>query len=271
MFTVDQDKCTGDGICAAVCPRGLIKAPEQGGCPTPRAGAGELCLNCGHCLAVCPQGALSLQGMDVKTALPIHREWRLAPEQAAQFLSARRSIRVYQDKPVARELLEKVIGIASYAPSGSNSQPVQWLVVHNAKDVQRLAGLAIDWWRGLTREQLEQAGRAGYAKLGEEWDRGLDRICRKAPHLVIAYGSPSPGTQTSCIIALTYLELAAFAHGLGACWVGLFHHPFLEHPPLQQAVSLPAGTQAYGAMVVGYPKYQYYRIPTRKKPAITWL
>ena len=208
--------------------------------------------------------------MEVETALPIRQEWRLSPEQAAQFLRTRRSIRVYQDKPVPRELLERVIDIARYAPSGSNSQPVEWLVIQDAKDVQRLAGLAIDWWRGLPRDQLEQAGMAGYAKLGEEWDQGVDRICRKAPHLIIAYGSPSPRTQTACIIALTYLELAAFANRLGACWVGLLHTPLLQHPPLQQALGLPENSQAYGEMIIGYPKYQYYRIPARKAPLITW-
>ena len=191
-----------------------------------------MCIKCGHCLAACPHGALSLQGMDVRDALPIRQESGLNPEQAAQFLRTRRSVRVYKDEPVPRELLAKVIDIARYAPSGRNSQPVEWLVIQDAKEVHRLAGLAIDWWRTLTREQLEQAGMIEYARLPEEWDRGIDHICRKAPHLIIAHGLPSTSVQTSCIIALTYLELAAFANGLGACWAGLLHRAIMQYAPL---------------------------------------
>ena len=73
LFTVDKEKCTGDGICAAVCPGRLIKAPEIGDYPTPVPGAGEMCIKCGHCLAACPRGALSLQGMDVRRPCPSFR------------------------------------------------------------------------------------------------------------------------------------------------------------------------------------------------------
>ena len=40
-----------------------------------------------------------------------------------------RAIRYWQDKPVPRELLERIIQAASKAPSGSNLQPWMFVVV----------------------------------------------------------------------------------------------------------------------------------------------
>ena len=37
---VDREKCTGDGICAYVCPVRIIKTPDpNGGCPKSVSGA----------------------------------------------------------------------------------------------------------------------------------------------------------------------------------------------------------------------------------------
>jgi len=95
-------------------------------------------------------------------------------------------------------------------------------------------------------------------------------VLRGAPQLIIAHGQALPPTQTACVIALTYLELAAFAQGLGACWAGYFNAAATFYPPMQQALALPEGHQSFGAMMVGYPKFQYHRLPLRNEAKITW-
>ena len=59
----DYDKCNNDGICAAVCPRKLIKLDAESSKPESIPEAAELCINCGHCLAVCPTSAITLKGV----------------------------------------------------------------------------------------------------------------------------------------------------------------------------------------------------------------
>ena len=71
-------------------------------------------------------------------------------------------------------------------------------------------------------------------------------------------------------IALTYLELAATSMGLGCCWAGYFNAAAASFPPLIEALALPEGHQSYGAMMIGFPQYQYQRLPARNEPAITW-
>jgi nitroreductase len=79
-----------------------------------------------------------------------------------------------------------------------------------------------------------------------------------------------PISQSSCFIALTYLELAAPSLGLGTCWAGYFTAAANFYPPLQKALDLPQGHLPYGATMIGYPKYSYQRIPPRNKPEISW-
>jgi nitroreductase len=110
-----------------------------------------------------------------------------------------------------------------------------------------------------------------FGRIVKSWDAGIDRICRNAPHVIVAH---APKDQTaapsSCTIALTYLELAAYAYGLGACWGGYFHADSRFWLPMQQALELPQGHKCFGAMMIGYPKYRYHRIPRRNSPKITW-
>jgi len=44
-----------------------------------------------------------------------------------------------------------------------------------------------------------------------------------------------------------------------------------SYPPLFEALGIPADHKAFGAVMVGYPKLRYQRLPVRKKPRITWM
>jgi nitroreductase/NAD-dependent dihydropyrimidine dehydrogenase PreA subunit len=271
LFTVDPKKCRRDGLCVAECPGLLIEIKGEEGFPTPIDEAETLCINCGHCVAVCPQGAISLKTMAPKDCLPLRKELNLSPEQAEQFLRSRRSIRSYKEKPVPHDLLIRVIEIAGYGPTGGNLQPVRWLVIEETKEVRRLTGLVADWQRSQIQEETDSITKARMERIVKAWDQGIDRICRNAPHLIIAHGlSALPASQSSCTIALTYLELAALSLGLGTCWAGYFNTAANSYPPLLKALALPRGHLPYGAMMIGYPKYSYRRIPLRNKPKITW-
>jgi nitroreductase len=52
-------------------------------------------------------------------------------------------------------------------------------------------------------------------------------------------------------IALTYLELAAPAFGLGTCWGGFLNAAANAWSPVQKTLALPEGNTSYGVMMVG--------------------
>lgn len=271
LFSVDPDKCRRDGICAATCPMGIIAWASPEALPSPAPNAAALCIQCGHCVAVCPHGALSLETVPAADCLPLKPEQLVGPDQLAHFLRARRSIRTYTDRVVARERLTRIIDIARFAPSGHNSQPVRWRVIYGGGEVRRLAGIVIDWMRDAIRSQPETAAALSMPRVVAAWEAGNERICRGAPHVIVAHAPKALRVApAACTIALTYLELAAFASGLGACWAGYFNAAATLWPPMQAALDLPEGDASFGALLVGYPRYPFHRLPPRREATVTW-
>lgn len=271
IFSIDQSKCHQDGICASECPLALIDFQGKGSYPTPIAAAAELCINCGHCAAVCPHGALSLAAMPLEQMPPLRKELNISRQQAEQFLRGRRSIRAYKDKSIAQTELQRLIELARYAPSGHNRQPVHWLVLSGREQLNGLAAIVIEWMKYVIKEQPALAEMLHMDLVLAKWEAGKDPILRGAPHVLVAHGLKEERTAAqACTIALTYLELAAYSLGMGACWAGYFGAAAAVFPPLQKALGLPSGHLSFGAMMVGYPQVSYQRLPLRNPPVITW-
>ena len=271
LFSVDADLCKRDGICAAVCPARIIEPGAHGAVPGVVTGGEAFCIGCGQCVAVCPHGALTHTLMGPDDCLPINKGWRLTPEQAEHFLRSRRSIRTYKNKAVDRETLTRLIAVARYAPSGRNLQPVQWLVFHDTNTVRELAGHVVDWMRYMIRELPDMAAAMNMDRLVNAWTAGVDVICRDAPHVVIAHGHKDERTApTAGTIALTYLDSAAPSFGLGTCWAGYFGAAATLWPPMQTALDLPEDHICLGAMMIGYPRFAFHRMPPRNPPFVEW-
>lgn len=270
LFEVNQQTCNQDGICAAVCPVGII-AFEKGSVPVPVSGAEEICIRCGHCVAVCPTGSLSHRDMAATACPPVQPEFRLNAEQGEHFLRSRRSIRNYSAKPVAQKDIARLIEIARYAPSGHNSQGVQWLVLGDRDELHRLSTLVIDWMRWMLAHMREMALSLHIDRTLERWEAGHDVILRGAPVVIVAYAAKDNRMAPStCTLALSYLDLAATSQGLGCCWAGYFNAAASTYPPMVAALALPDGQQSFGALMVGHPQFRYHRLPTRETPNITW-
>lgn len=260
FITVDKQICKRDLACVAVCPMGLLVKDEDG-YPTGVENAERECLECGHCVSVCPYGGLTLPQMDPKSCTALKPELDIAPEQAEQFLKKRRSIRSYKKKAVPREILAKVVDCARWAPTAKNGQPVHWLIFEKREDVHELAALTI--------EAMRQ--HDFFQEMVEAWEKGEDMVLRGSPHLIVAHAHESSlNPIVDCTIAISYMELLATAHGLGTCWAGIFMFAAESYPPLIEKLALPEGHKVYTAMMIGYPKFKYHRLPCRKEAPIAW-
>ena len=269
-IVVDREKCNKDGLCALDCPIGIITMDGPDGFPAPVEGFDQLCIDCGHCVAVCPHEALSQGGITPRQCLPLEAPG-LSPEQLAQLLKGRRSIRRYKDQPLEQSTIARLLDMARYAPSGHNVQPVKWLVISGQDKLHKLAGIVVDWMRHLIKEDSELAASMHLDQAVSMWESGGDRIMRGAPHLVVAYGDKNNSmVPVPCILALGYLELAAYSLGLGACWAGYFNRAASTFPPMIKALDLPQGTVPFGALMLGVPKYRHQRIPPRKPLEVIW-
>jgi len=272
LFTVNPEKCKRDDICVFECPALVIERNGDDSVPTPTAGADEDCIGCGHCVTVCPHGAFEHRELHPDNCLPVEKGPYVGPEQLEHFLRARRSIRTYKEKSVEREKLAKLIDIARFAPTGSNKQTPEWRVVESPGKVQVLSDMVIDWMQSVIVKKPEMAAELDLQELVDIRDSGYDIICRQAPHAIVVHAPKQTGTPTEDgIIAMTYLELAAFSFGLGACWAGYLNFAINKWPPLRKVLSIPEDHVSVGAILLGYPKFKYHRLPLRNDPKIAWL
>lgn len=270
MIKINVEKCKKDGICVKECPLSLIKQTEKKAIPKMVSAGKSVCLLCGHCVAVCPHGALSHEATPLDQCLPIDQDLVINQEQAVQFLRSRRSVRVYKDKAVENETIEKLIDHARYAPTGSNSQLVEWRVFTSDKDLKTISKMTVDWLREAIKSPPKEGIMPYIPLIVKAWDGGYDRILRDAPALIIA---SAPGDYRNGLvdlsIALSYLELVAVPMGLGTCWAGICKQALNNYKPLQEFVGLADDAFQY-PMMVGYPKFKYHRLPERKPAKIIW-
>jgi len=272
LFTIDEQKCKKDGICVAECPIGAIfNFSDKKKVPESFEDQEYLCLNCGHCVTVCPQAALTHKNLSPEDCVPVNKEMALSPEQTEHFLRSRRSIRKYKKKEVEKEKFEELIKVASYAPSGHNMQPVHWKVVYGKEKVKEITALVVEWMESMLKDQPDLSKMLFFDEMVKEWDLGNDIICRNSPSLILANGVAGDSfSDNACKIAMTYLDLAIPSFGLGSQWNGFVQMAIAGHKPIQEALEFPENFTNYAAILVGYPKYRYYRMPTRNEPRITW-
>lgn len=109
---------------------------------------------------------------DLETAHPfVELEFHRRPEsemseRAATFhnlMDARRSVRMFSDEPVPRELIETAIMTASTAPSGAHKQPWTFVAVSDAET------------KSAIRDAAEEEERVNYLdnRMNAEWQEAL--------------------------------------------------------------------------------------------------
>ena len=270
LLIIDETKCRKDGICVRECPMVIIKLKDGDGFPEMVPGGESICNRCGHCVAICPEGALSHAGVPIEKSPLIKKDLEISGEQAVQFLRSRRSVRFFKKQPVEKEKLQRLIEIARYAPSGGNLQLVEWMVFTDVERIKEIAGLTVEWLRKLVANSPQTVPPYLPLMIGA-WDMGYNSVTWSAPAVIVA-SAPKEATtgMVDVSLALCYLDLAAQSLGLGTCWAGVVEGALQGSAEVRKFVGVPEGHPYHYAMMVGYPKPKYSRLPERKAPKIPW-
>ena len=267
---VNAQTCTSCGLCAETCPWGVIEAPEEG-VPQLAKAAAKLCILCGHCEAVCPTGSLHLEDPRLDPTASPAQAIEIEPARLGAYMRMRRSIRRYREEPVERATIEQIMDVVRYAPSGRNRQDVQWLMIHDTREVRRLTAMVVNWMRETVNSGNPLAVRYDLTGMVKAWEEGRDYICMNAPHLVITHVSEeNPVARINAVIALTHMDIAAPSFGLGACWGGIFMQAVKNWEPLRTVLGLPSGHEAVHCLMLGYPAIRFRRPPKRNPASIVW-
>ena len=270
QIIIDREICVRCNTCSTVCVMRIIEKASNSHFPTIPEEKVDYCLKCGHCESFCPHQALTLDFLlNEKIPTPAFGN-RINPEDIALYIKSRRSVRHYSSKTVDKELIAKIIDIARYAASGGNGQPVKWIIIHDPSEVKRVASLTIDWMRTIVNTSHPLADYV--PAIISTWDSGLDIICHNAPHLLFAHVPIEPiNDPTEAIIALTHVDMAAPAFGIGTCWAGFVKMALDNYKPLNDLLSIPEGRKAACPILFGYSSYKITSIPRRNPVDITWI
>lgn len=175
------------------------------------------------------------------------------------YFSARRSIRRYEDRPVPRELVARLLTAASWAPSAHNRQPWRFAVMSETAVKERLAlamgarlraDLAAD---GLPADQIERDANRSYQRLTQA--PTLILLCLTMADMDVYPDGRRQQNEwimaaQSAAMAGQNLLLAAHQLGLGACWMCA---PLFCPQTVRDALNLPADWQPQGLIALGYP------------------
>jgi nitroreductase len=187
-------------------------------------------------------------------------------------MRTQRAIRRLKPDPVDDEVLLRCIDLALKAPTGSNAQNWEWIVVRDRETKHKLARSYRQAWalcgtagklvmRGNEKMQRNIAAVQWQVDHFEEVPvlvipclRGI-RVANLMPIVQSSYfGSIYPAIQN--------FLLACRAEGLGAALTTL---PLWSNTVARRALGLPFNVQPVAVIPVGWPKGKYG--PTTRKPA----
>ncbi|MBR4220950.1 MAG: nitroreductase family protein [Victivallales bacterium] len=146
-------------------------------------------------------------------------------------LLKRRTIRLYQQKPVPKEDLRFMIDAARQTSCASNLQRLRFVVVTTPSTVQEM--LAKTAWAGLVKpRRTPVSGVTGPAAF----------IAVTVPENANSIVAADAGA------AIQSMQLAAWSKGLGCCWIAS-----IDKAAMKQILQVPEGREVMFVVSVGYP------------------
>ena len=291
-ITYDVARCQKCGLCTRACPVVILRQEEKGAVPTVDTAGLERCIRCGHCVAICPRGGLSHSHFPEGAVTPIRSEVVPTYEQVLELVRSRRAKRSFKEKPVERDLLEKVLDAARFGPSAHNEQTTEFVVIQDKDTIDAIGALTA---KGLAKMAMPFGSAIGrrimglmlgrrtaeyvadlapeMAQLAAMYDDGQDLILHEPPVLILFCADSAGGTfaGTNANIALHNAVLAAETLGLGCFYAGFIVHASDRDSSIAQLVGLPETHKIYGALAMGYPRLKYKNWPERNPASVTWL
>lgn len=160
-----------------------------------------------------------------------------------ELIAQRRSIRKFSDRPVPREVVDRLLAEALTAPSARNTRTTCFLVVDDPALVARMA-------------DMRDYGSA---------------FLKGAPLAILVLGETSESDlwRENAAISATVLQLACVDEGLGSCWVHVHGRPRRKEAPegekaadyLRSFLPIPDSCEPLCAVAIGYSDFHPAPLP----------
>lgn len=174
-------------------------------------------------------------------------------------LRARRSVRRFLPKSISKQVLERILEAATWAPSAHNRQPWRFVVLDSLESKTTLAdAMSVEF-----RQDLRSDGLPG-EEVDAQVERSRQRILEAPLDIILCLDTqvgdiyPDARRQQAeflmgvqgVAMAGENLLLAAQDEGLGGVWVCA---PLFAQRSVQAALELPHEWQPLGLLLLGYP------------------
>ena len=289
MISIDESKCTQCGLCATLCVRRILEKDGE----RIRVTDPALCNYCGHCKAVCPGNAPFFSNLEEGEFEDLPKVEKL-PQASdfLRFLRRRRSLRLYQNKPVEVEKLKTILEAGRFAPTGGNRQACEYVVARGRKILDRVATLTLrelDEEGKRIREAVERSRRmneplsdeylarqlypAVWDRMARKWKEGQDQLFYHAPVLIVIHLKKGAASTPEIDSGLASMQMVLMAEtlGLGTCFIGFLIFSVEKSRELREALKIPDDHQVPVAFTVGYPDVKFRRLVARNPARIKWL
>jgi ferredoxin len=276
LHVVDHETCRGDGICVAICPEDILEIVDDKAATAPERA--DACIQCGQCVAVCPTESIRMPSLDA-TAFEKLGGQPVGYDAFLQFLRHRRSVRVFKDKPVEREQIERILEAAVTAPMGFPPHTTEVLVIDRREELEFLLKELVKDYASMLKAFSSPIGRA-MVRLGagaETYRMLKDKIVGLVEHANEAfhedgrdeymYGAPALLLFHASRWGMEYEEnahlvchhamLAALSLGLGTTIIGLIPPIVNRSKVLRKRYGIPKDNRALTCLILGYPKFKY--------------
>jgi len=185
-------------------------------------------------------------------------------EGLLELVKKRRSIRRFKPDMVPDEAINKILELARWAPSGSNHQPWEFIVIKDKTVKDKI--IAIVEEAGQVTKRMELTREKDLQHPGPF--RPIEKAgIRETPVFIILVGDPrtrqaqvlqaqqTPNTYVSSLASVfLYMHLAAAALGLGSRWLSASTQE-LSQALIKEALGIPKGYDVYDMFLLGYPEY----------------
>ena len=179
-------------------------------------------------------------------------------------IQGRRSIRSYKEKAVPKEVINKILNAAVWAPSGMGLQPWRFTVVETREVIQRLSHRT----KELVRENMPLS-----ENLQATFKSDKDVVFYDAPLLILISAAENEQWRTvnllDCGLASQNMFLAAYQAGLGSCFIG-FASLLNQDPKVLAEIGIPEDHELVAPLIFGYPN-ETPQPKSREVKVLKWI
>lgn len=174
--------------------------------------------------------------------------------QTIEDLKSRRSIRKFKDEQISDEDLKIILETATYAPTGQGLQSPKIVVIQNPDTIKEFAA----WNRSFFPMEVPE---------------DLDPFYGAKTLLIVLADSERPTYVEDGASVLTVLVNAAYAIGVGSCWIHRARDEFASEKgkELLKEWGIPESYEGIGHVVLGYPDMPHPNPVPRKDDYIHFV